>query len=52
MKHSASSEEKSASELINERIREPGDWRGKTLSRVRQLIKDADPEIVEEQRLR
>ena len=48
MKHSASSEEKSASELINERIRELGDWRGKTLLRVRQLIKEADPEIVEE----
>jgi hypothetical protein len=48
MKHSASSKEKSASELINERIRELGDWRGKTLLRVRQLIKEADPEIVEE----
>lgn len=48
MKHSASSEEKSASELINERIRELGDWHGKTLLRVRQLIKEADPEIVEE----
>jgi hypothetical protein len=48
MKHSASSNEKSASELISERIRELGDWRGKTLLRVRQLIKEADPEIVEE----
>jgi hypothetical protein len=48
MKHSASSKEKSASELINERIRELGDWRGRTLLRVRQLIKEADPEIVEE----
>ncbi len=48
MKHSASSKEKSASELISERIRELGDWRGKTLLRVRQLIKEADPEIVEE----
>jgi hypothetical protein len=48
MMRSASSEEKSASELISERIGELGDWRGKTLSRVRQLIKDADPEIVEE----
>jgi hypothetical protein len=48
MKRSASSEEKSASELISERIRELGDWRGKTLLRVRQLIKEADPEIVEE----
>lgn len=48
MNRSASSKEKSASELINERIRELGDWRGKTLLRVRQLIKEADPEIVEE----
>jgi hypothetical protein len=45
---SASSDQKSASELISERIRELGDWRGKTLSKVRQLIKEADPEIVEE----
>ena len=44
----ASREEKSASEQISERIRELGDWRGETLSRVRELIKEADPEIVEE----
>ncbi len=37
-----------ASKLIDERIRELGDWRGETLGRVRGLIKDADPEIVEE----
>jgi hypothetical protein len=37
-----------ASKLIDERIRELGDWRGKTLSTVRGLIKEADPEIVEE----
>jgi hypothetical protein len=37
-----------ASELISQRIRELGDWRGKTLSRVRELIREADPEIVEE----
>jgi hypothetical protein len=48
MKQSASSKEKSASELISERIKELGDWRGKTLLRVRQLITEADPEIVEE----
>jgi hypothetical protein len=48
VERSASSKEKSASELISERIRELGDWRGKTLLRVRQLIKEADPEIVEE----
>jgi hypothetical protein len=48
MKRSASSTEKSASELISQRIRELGDWRGETLLRVRELIKEADPEIVEE----
>ncbi len=38
----------SPSELIDARIKELGDWRGKTLSRLRTLIKQADPEIVEE----
>jgi len=38
----------SASERIDERIQELGDWRGKTLSEVRGIIKAADPEIVEE----
>jgi hypothetical protein len=38
----------SASALIDKRIEELGDWRGKTLARVRQLVKEADPEIVEE----
>ncbi len=38
----------SASALIDERIKELGDWRGKTLAKVRQIIHDADPEIVEE----
>jgi hypothetical protein len=37
-----------ASKLIDERIRELGDWRGETLGRVRAIIKDADPEVVEE----
>jgi hypothetical protein len=37
-----------ASELIDERIAELGDWRGETLSRMRKLIKEADPEVVEE----
>ena len=46
MERSAS--EKSASERIDERTRELGDWRGETLGRVRELIKEADPEIVEE----
>jgi hypothetical protein len=39
---------RSASELISERIAELGDWRGDTLSRMRQLIKAADPDVVEE----
>ena len=38
----------SASALIDERIRELGDWRGKTLAKVREIIHKADPEIVEE----
>jgi hypothetical protein len=38
----------SASALIDDRIKKLGDWRGKTLARVRQLIHEADPEIVEE----
>jgi len=40
--------EKSASESIDERIRELGDWRGKMLARVREIIHKADAEIVEE----
>jgi hypothetical protein len=40
--------ETSASEKIDERIRELGDWRGQTLSKVRGINKEADPEIVEE----
>jgi hypothetical protein len=37
-----------ASKLIDERISELGDWRGKTLSKVRGIIKEADPDVVEE----
>jgi hypothetical protein len=37
-----------ASERIDERIEELGDWRGKTLGKVRAIIKDADPDVVEE----
>jgi hypothetical protein len=48
MKRSPSRNGESASELIGERIKELGDWRGQTLLRVRELIKEADPEIVEE----
>ncbi|WP_242961052.1 DUF1801 domain-containing protein [Anaerocolumna aminovalerica] len=39
---------KSPSQLIDERIEELGDWRGQMLSKVRNLIKEADPEVVEE----
>ena len=39
---------KSPSQLIDERIKELGDWRGKTLSRLRSLVKQADPEVIEE----
>jgi len=38
----------SPSELIDQRIKELGDWRGKTLAKVREIIHQADPEIVEE----
>jgi hypothetical protein len=47
MKKSGASEGQSASELISNRIAELGDWRGKTLARMRKLIQDADPDIVE-----
>ena len=48
MKKSGSTEGQSASELIDKRIAEFGDWRGETLSRMRKLLKEADPDIVEE----
>jgi hypothetical protein len=48
MKKSASQEGKAASVLIDERIEELGDWRGRTLSHLRGLIKQADPGVVEE----
>ena len=48
MKKSGASQGQSASELISKRIAELGDWRGKTLSRMRKLIKEADPDVVEE----
>jgi hypothetical protein len=41
-------EKTNPSKLIDERIRELGDWRGKTLSKVRGIIKKADPDVVEE----
>jgi len=43
-----SAEGRSASELISQRIAELGDWRGKTLARMRKLIKEADPDVLEE----
>jgi hypothetical protein len=48
--NSASNDQKggSPSELIDARIKELGDWRGETLARIRQLIKNADPDVVEE----
>jgi len=48
MKKSTASEGQSASELISERIVELGDWRGETLGRMRKLIQQADPDVVEE----
>ena len=48
MKKSVSSERESASEPTNKRTMEVGDWRGETLSRLRALIKQVDPKVVEE----
>ena len=48
MKKSGPQTSKSPSQLIDARIKELGDWRGKMLSRLRALIKEADPEVVEE----
>ena len=48
MKKSNAGEGQSASELISQRIVELGDWRGETLLRMRKLIKEADPDVVEE----
>jgi hypothetical protein len=48
MNRSASTETQSASELIDQRIADLGDWRGTTLSAMRKLIKQADPDVVEE----
>jgi len=48
MKTSGSPKGKSPSQLIDARIKELGDWRGEMLSRLRALIKEADPDVVEE----
>ena len=45
---SGASQGQPASELISKRIAELGDWRGETLSRMRKLIQEADPDVVEE----
>jgi hypothetical protein len=48
MKKLPSSQGPSAAKLISRRIAELGDWRGKTLARMRKLIREADPQVVEE----
>jgi hypothetical protein len=48
MKKPNVSEGQAASELISKKIAELGDWRGETLARLRELIKQADPDVVEE----
>jgi hypothetical protein len=48
MKKSDASQGASASELISKRVADLADWRGKTLGRMRKLIKSADPDVVEE----
>jgi hypothetical protein len=48
MKKSGAQQSKSPSQLIDARIAALGDWRGEMLSRLRRLVKEADPEIVEE----
>jgi hypothetical protein len=49
MKHTGAKQEgESASKLISKRIAELGDWRGEMLGRIRALIKEADPDILEE----
>jgi hypothetical protein len=48
MTKSREAQDRSASELISKKVAELGDWRAKTLARMRKLIKEADPEVVEE----
>ena len=48
MNASGSQQDKSPSELIDARIEELGDWRGEMLGRLRGLVKEADPDVVEE----
>ena len=48
MEESGASQGRSAAELISSRIAELGDWRGEALGRMRRLVKEADPDVVEE----
>jgi len=48
MKKGESEKSESAAQLIDARIEELGDWRGETLSRIRSVVKEADPEVVED----
>ena len=48
MKKREPPESQSASELIDERVRKLNDWRGETLGRIRALVKEADPDVIEE----
>jgi hypothetical protein len=48
MANDSANKEGSASQLIDARIQELGDWRGETLAKLRRLIKQADPEVIEE----
>jgi hypothetical protein len=48
MKDAGAGQDPSPSEMISKRIAELGDWRGKTLGRMRKLIKQADPQVIEE----
>ena len=48
MKTLVASQDQSASELISKRIADLGDWRGETLARMRKLIREAEPDVVEE----
>jgi hypothetical protein len=52
MKTKGLQKEESASEMIDARIQELGDWRGRVLSRIRTVIKQADPKVVEEWKYR
>ena len=46
--HDMTQQDEDPSQLIDAKVEELGDWRGRTLSRVRELIKQADPDVVEE----